>query len=122
MRLPSSRTRGGRLGLVAGLALTALALATGQAGAAALDCGAVQTILASCLGSDGGAELGDCQPEVDLLALRAGPGLDDRRAVCVCVHQVEENVLHYFPNRDIATLNHRLKAVGLYAWDCGILC
>ena len=111
----------GRGAVVVGAAFTALMLAAAPSSAAYLRCDAVRVILKDCIGSDGGAEEASCQPEVDALAVAVGPQALDRAAVCVCLHSIEEQELHYNPNRDIAALNRRLGGAGLYAWNCALL-
>ena len=122
MRLIRALTCGGRATLLGVTALTAVALGAGPAAATCLDCDSIQSILRTCLGSYGGAEVDSCQPEVDDLALVVGPDPEDRLTVCTCIHEVEDTVLHYYPSRDIAALNHRLKDAGLYSWDCELPC
>jgi hypothetical protein len=107
--------------LALGAACAALLFAATPSAAAYLRCDAVRVILKDCIGTDGGAEQASCQPEVDQLALAVGPEAMQRAAVCLCLHTVEEQELHNNPNRDIAALNHRLAAAGLYAWNCTLL-
>jgi hypothetical protein len=111
----------GRGAVVVGAAFAALMLAATPSAAAYLPCDAVRVILKDCIGTDGGAELDSCQPEVDQLALVVGPQALQRVSVCVCLHSIEEQELHNNPNRDIAVLNRRLADAGLYSWNCAML-
>jgi hypothetical protein len=95
-----------------------LVLAASQSSAAFLRCDTVRTILKDCIGPPGGAEQQSCQPEVDALAAAVGPQPLQRAAACLCVHDIEDHELNYYPNRDIAALNRRLTTAGLYSWNC----
>ena len=115
------RTSLTRAAVVAGTAFAALALAATPSFAAYLPCDAIRVVLKDCIGSDGGAEMESCQPEVDALAVAVGPQDLERAAACVCLHTIEEQELHTNPNRDIAALNRRLAGAGLYSWNCVLL-
>ncbi|MFC1419933.1 hypothetical protein [Streptacidiphilus cavernicola] len=113
--------RTARVAAVVGAAFVAVVLAASPSAAAYLRCDAIRVILKDCIGSDGGAEVDSCQPEVDTLALAVGPQPTQRAAACLCLHDIEEQELHSNPNRDIAALNRRLGGAGLYSWNCALL-
>jgi hypothetical protein len=110
-----------RVATVIGAASVALMLAAPPSSAAFLCCDTVRMIIKDCIGPLGGAEQQSCQPEVDALAAAVGPQPLYRAAACLCVHDIEDHELHYYPNRDVAALNRRLAVAGLYSWDCVLL-